>query len=248
MIAGNSHMSLSPITPTPDYDANSNNVFSVPEDRNDGALAVRYAEIANAVFDGISRAKRRKNTMILRAWRTRYWPAITIYVGNKLFLNLTPYRIRHGYLRRFCKIHIGRDSMVAGGCYLTGDKIFIGDNTVINRFTYLDGRAPLYIGNNVNISHYSHIQTLTHDAQSPDFVCLEKPVAIHDHVWIGARAIIMPGVTIGEGAVVGAGSIVTKNVPPYTIVAGNPARKLGLRTRDLRYRTRYFPILDTDIQ
>jgi acetyltransferase-like isoleucine patch superfamily enzyme len=138
--------------------------------------------------------------------------------------------------------------MIAGGCYITGDKISIGNNTVINRFTYLDGRCPLYIGNNVNISHYSHIQTLTHDPQSPEFVCLERPVAIHDHVWIGARAIILPGVTIGEGAVVGAGSIVTKNVPPYTIVAGNPARQVGVRTRDLRYRTRYFPILDTDIQ
>jgi acetyltransferase-like isoleucine patch superfamily enzyme len=69
-----------------------------------------------------------------------------------------------------------------------------------------------------------------------------------DHAWIGARAIILPGVTVGEGAVVSAGSVVSRDVPPYTIVAGNPAEVIGQRTRDLRYRTRYFPFFDTDIQ
>jgi len=71
---------------------------------------------------------------------------------------------------------------------------------------------------------------------------------IHDHVWIGARAIICPGVTIGEGAVVAAGAVVTQDVEPYTIVGGNPARYIKDRTRDLVYRTRYRPLFDTDIQ
>ncbi len=75
-----------------------------------------------------------------------------------------------------------------------------------------------------------------------------RPVVIGDHVWIGARALICPGVTIGEGAVVGAGAVVTRDVAPYAIVAGNPARVIGQRTRDLHYRTRYFPLFDTDIQ
>ncbi|WHU91108.1 acyltransferase [Burkholderia vietnamiensis] len=143
---------------------------------------------------------------------------------------------------------IGRDSSIAMGCFVTGYHISIGDNTVVNRYTYLDGRVPLTIGNNVNISHYTLIQTLTHDPQNPDFICLCKPVVIEDHVWIGARAIISPGVRIGEGAVVGAGSVVTRDVEPYTIVAGNPARYIKERTRDLRYRSRYFPFFDTDIQ
>jgi acetyltransferase-like isoleucine patch superfamily enzyme len=55
------------------------------------------------------------------------------------------------------------------------------------------------------VSHYTLIQTLTHDPQSPDFASAEKPVTIGDHAWIGARALICPGVTIGEGAVVAAG-------------------------------------------
>lgn len=134
------------------------------------------------------------------------------------------------------------------GCFITGTKIEIGSNTVINRFTYLDGRASLRIGNNVNISHYSLIQTLTHDPQSQSFICQEKPVTIADHVWIGARAIICPGVSIGEGAVIAAGAVVTKDVPPYTIVGGNPARYIKNRTKELHYTTLYLPLLDTDIQ
>jgi acetyltransferase-like isoleucine patch superfamily enzyme len=58
----------------------------------------------------------------------------------------------------------------------------------------------------------------------------------------------LPGVTIGEGAVVAAGTLVTNDVDPYTIVAGCPARAIRRRTRDLRYKTRYFPFFDTDIQ
>jgi len=180
--------------------------------------------------------------------RWRFKPAVCFYLGNHLFMNYMPYRIRHWFLGRFCQVKIGRDSSIAMGCFVTGYHISIGNNTVVNRYTYLDGRVPLTIGNNVNISHYTLIQTLTHDPQNPDFVCLCKPVVIEDHVWIGARAIISPGVRIGEGAVVGAGSVVTRDVGPYTIVAGNPARFIKERTRDLRYRSRYFPFFDTDIQ
>ena len=184
----------------------------------------------------------------MSALRSRYLPALAFWLGNHLFMNWTPYCVRRWFLRRYCKVAIGRDSSIAMGCFVTGTNIRIGNNSVINRFTYLDGRCPLTIGNNVNISHYTLIQTLTHDPQAPDFGTLVRPVAIGDHAWIGARAIICPGVTIGEGAVVGAGAVVTRDVAPYTIVAGNPARVINQRTRDLRYRTRYFPLFDTDIQ
>ncbi len=134
------------------------------------------------------------------------------------------------------------------GCFVTGRHIEIGHNSVINRFSYLDGRVPLKIDNNVNISHYTLIQTLTHDAQSPDFVCMEKPVVIGDFVWIGARAIICLGVTVGEGAVIAAGAVVTTDVEPYTLVGSNPAKFIKNRATGLRYHTRYFPLFDTDIQ
>lgn len=159
-----------------------------------------------------------------------------------------PYFLRHFYLVKFCNIKIGKNSSIHCGCFITGSNISIGDNSVINRNTYLDGRVSLRIGNNVNISHYTLIQTLTHDPQNQDFVCLCKPVVIGDHAWIGARALILPGVEIGEGAVVGAGSVVTRSVDPFTIVAGNPAKYIKDRSRAIHYRSKYFPFFDTDIQ
>ena len=73
-------------------------------------------------------------------------------------------------------------------------------------------------------------------------------MTIGDHVWIGTGAIILPGVNLGEGCVVGAGSVVTRSVDPYVIVAGNPARMIKRRQQGLTYRTKYFPYFDTDIQ
>jgi acetyltransferase-like isoleucine patch superfamily enzyme len=178
----------------------------------------------------------------------RFFCGFKFYLANHFFMNYTPYFLRHFFLRKFCGIVIGDETSIHCGCFITGSNIEIGNNTVVNRYTYLDGRAGLRIGNNVNISHYTLIQTLTHDPQNPDFVCLLKPVVISDHVWIGARAIILPGVSVGEGAVIGAGSVVTKNVDPYTIVAGNPARFIKARSSDIKYRSRYFPFFDTDIQ
>lgn len=196
----------------------------------------------------IARRVGRRLRRFYRDARYRYKPALSFWLANHLFMNWMPYRIRHAFLRRFCHVRIGADSTICSGSFVTGFKIQIGSNTVINRFCYLDGRVPLKIGNNVNVSHYTLIQTLTHDPQNPDFVCVEGPVTIGDHAWIGARAIILPGVTIGEGAVVAAGAVVTRDVAPYTIVGGNPARLIKERTRDLRYKTRYSPLFDTDIQ
>ncbi|OGW40304.1 MAG: acetyltransferase [Nitrospirae bacterium GWD2_57_9] len=173
---------------------------------------------------------------------------VVFYLANHVVMNQPFYGVRHWFLRLFCRIEIGADSSIHMGCFITGSNIKIGNNTVINRQTYLDGRAGLTIGSNVNISHQTLIQTLTHDPQDARFGILRKPVVIADHVWIGSRALILPGVTIGEGAVIGAGSVVTRDIPPYTIAVGNPAKVIKTRNRNLEYETRYFPYFDTDIQ
>ena len=178
----------------------------------------------------------------------RFISALRFYLANHLIMNFTPYFFRQWYLKNICYIKIGIESSIHMGCFITGSNIEIGNNTVINRRTYLDGRASLKIGNNVNISHQTLIQTMTHDPQNCDFVVLCKPVIIEDHVWIGTRAIILPGVTIGEGAVIGAGAVVTKNIPSYSIAAGNPAKVIKERSNNLSYTSRYFPFFDTDIQ
>jgi maltose O-acetyltransferase len=114
---------------------------------------------------------------------------------------------------------------------------------VINFGCLLDGRKfKIKIGSDVSIGPEASILTLGHDPQSPDFGDRGGNVVIGDRVWIGYRAIILPGVTIGDGAVVGAGAIVTKDVEPFCIVAGNPARKVGERNKDLPYQLNYNPI------
>jgi maltose O-acetyltransferase len=94
----------------------------------------------------------------------------------------------------------------------------------------LDGRKfQIRTGSNVSIGPEATILTLGHEPRSPVFADRGGDVVIGDRVWIGYRAIVLPGVTIGEEAVVGAGAVVTKDVDPYAIVAGNPARKVGER-------------------
>ncbi|WP_370630610.1 DapH/DapD/GlmU-related protein [Mucilaginibacter sp. 21P] len=79
------------------------------------------------------------------------------------------------------------------------------------------------------------IWTLHHDYNSPDFAQAGAPVVIEDYAWVCSRAIILPGVTIGRGAVVAAGAVVTRDVAPYTVVGGTPAKKIADRNPDLVY-------------
>ena len=120
--------------------------------------------------------------------------------------------------------------------------IFIGNHVIINQRVFLDGRgATLTIGDNVDIAKEAIVWTLGHDISSPYHETTSAPVVIEDHVWIGCRAQILPGVTIGKGAVIAAGAIVTKNVPAYEIWGGVPAKRKGKRDNPLTYNLNYRP-------
>lgn len=101
----------------------------------------------------------------------------------------------------------------------------IGEHSFIGR-AELSVHAPLSIGSCVCINDGVKILTASHDLSDPGWSTVAKAIMIEDHVWIATNAIILPGVTLGRGAVVGAGAVVTKDVPPLGIVAGNPARLL----------------------
>jgi maltose O-acetyltransferase len=178
--------------------------------------------------------------------------ATRYYVGNHIIAKIPSYAIRHWYYRAVMRCSIGNDSSVAADLFITGYAsgctIEIGNNTVINRRCYLDGRVGIKIGNNVNVSPEVYILTLQHDPHSPSFACSGGKVIIEDHAWIGVRAIILPGVHIGEGAVVAAGAVVNRDVPPYTIVAGVPAVPKKERSREITYITKFRPFFDTDIE
>lgn len=145
---------------------------------------------------------------------------------------------RAALYRHFFGIRLGRRARIEGGCTIWGPgRITIGENTVINRGVLLDGRFPLTIGKHVSVSIFAIILTLEPDLSvSERFQPVGAPVVVGDRAVIGTRAIILPGVTIGEGAAVAAGAVVTKDVEPFTIVAGVPAKPIGTRPRDLSYR------------
>ena len=177
----------------------------------------------------------------------KFLGAFLYYFYNSFVTRVPVYSVRHAFLKYCFGIQIGKKSAVHMGCFFTGRRISIGASTTINRKCYIDGRTGVNIGNCVSISPEVYIMSLTHDAQDPEFHAVGKEVTIEDYVWIGSRAMIMPGVTLSRGCVVGAGSIVTSSFPPHSIVAGVPAKVIGQRTPDLRYRPIYFPYFDSDM-
>lgn len=116
-------------------------------------------------------------------------------------------------------------------------RISVGKDTLIGDNVFLDGRDKLVIGDHVDIASQVLIYNSQHDINSEDFHATLSPVEIGDYVFIGPRAIILPGVKVGTGAVIGAGAVVTKDVPDYTIVGGVPAVKIGERkNRNPQYK------------
>ena len=179
----------------------------------------------------------------------RFIKALMFYIYNNFLTNFPSYKLRTFYLRRILNIKIGKQTSIHMGCFFSGNKISIGSNSVLARNCNLDGRIGfITIKNNVSIAPETYILSMTHIVNSPLFDTISKDVTINDHAWIGTRALILPGVTIGEGGVLGAGAVVTKNVAAYEVVAGSPAKKIGERTKDLSYTLSYFPYFNGDIQ
>lgn len=143
------------------------------------------------------------------------------------------------------KIKMGQGSSIHMGLRLyTYGNISLGSSCVIDRDCTLDSRGGLTIGNNVNISPEVMVLTAYHDPDAEDeFKGVEKSVMIEDYAWIATRAMILPGVTVGRGAIVAAGAVVTKDVAPQTIVGGNPARVIRIRKGEQTYTLNYRRLL-----
>jgi acetyltransferase-like isoleucine patch superfamily enzyme len=169
-------------------------------------------------------------------WRTR-WLAFDFRNFLLLLIRHLPTNWARVKAYRLFGMKIARLAKIEGGCLILGgpQRITIGKGSVINRGVTLDGRFPLTIGENASISIYTVILTLQHDLAAPDFDLVGAPVSIGDRVFVGTRAVILPGVNIGEGAAVAAGTVVTKDVEPFTIVGGVPAKPIGARPRSLTY-------------
>lgn len=160
------------------------------------------------------------------------------YLTNHVVAHVPSFTLRSLWYRHALKIDFGPGATVFLGAYMwfQGPRanrrlgVAIGRNSRINRDCTLDMRCGLTIGENVSISPEVMILGLSHDYNDPYFGDVDAgPVTIEDYVWIGSRAMILPGVTLGRGAVVAAGSIVTKDVAPMTVVAGVPAKPVAAR-------------------
>lgn len=107
----------------------------------------------------------------------------------------------------------------------------MGERAAIAEGVIVYNMAPIRIGRKATVSQYSHLCAGTHDFESPNFQLYALPIVVGDEAWVCADSFLGPGVTVGEGAVVGARSVVTKDVPPWTVCAGNPCKPIRERKR-----------------
>jgi putative colanic acid biosynthesis acetyltransferase WcaF len=165
----------------------------------------------------------------------RLWGDLRLYLLTNAGY-IPSHRVRNFVYRRFGLRLAKQSALHWRARFFAPEGVEIGPHTTIGNDAFLDGRQGLKIGSCVNIAGEVRIYTLEHDLDDPLFAGKGGPVVIEDYVAIGTRVLILPGVTIGRGAAVASGAVVTKNVDPYAVVGGVPARFIRERSRDLRYR------------
>jgi acetyltransferase-like isoleucine patch superfamily enzyme len=158
-----------------------------------------------------------------------------VYIDHGVYLHACPGGIEIGegtLVMHHAELHVYnfRDLPDAG--------IKIGKQSLVGEFCVIRGPGGVEIGDRVYLSPGVHIYSSDHVFDDPDICFVDQGVTmqgvtIEDECWIGAKAVILDGVTVGERSVVAAGAVVTKDVPPYSLVAGVPARVI----RDLRKET-----------
>ena len=173
------------------------------------------------------------------------WPAISRRV-RRTSLKVMGAKLGRCHLKRISIPRNPWDIEIGDGTYIddhtvllsTGEprderRIVIGQTCGFNRFTIIDASESIRIGNYVRVGPNCYITDHDHGFRRDEKVCRQpltsSPVEIHDDVWIGAGAIVLKGVTIGEGAVVAAGAVVTKPIDPWAVVAGIPAKQISVR-------------------
>jgi len=172
---------------------------------------------------------------VFRRLKTIFWE----YINFKLKIaGCIPSHHFRRFCYRLCGVKIGKGSTVhMQTVFYDPRNITIGEDSIIGEGTVLDGRDKLTIGNHVDIASEVMIYNGEHDINDENFKAVFAPVTIEDYVFIGPRAIILPGVTIKKGAVIGAGAVVTKDVEEFKVVGGVPAKEISERKiKDLNYK------------
>ncbi|MCK6391357.1 MAG: acyltransferase [Azonexus sp.] len=138
-----------------------------------------------------------------------------------------------------CTLQLGDEVNLNQGVYLGafGSHFIVGDRTQFNRNALVDGRGSVRIGKDVLVGPGAQLISYQHRFADRDQPINRqgldlKEIVVEDDVWIGAGAIVLAGVTLGRGSIVGAGAVVTKSCPPFSILGGVPARVIGQRGAD----------------
>ena len=174
------------------------------------------------------------------------------YATNHIINHIPSYTIRYAWYRHMLGWYIGPSVTILmgqhvqiGGVRSSGKKVHIGKGTVINWDCMLYTTGGLTIGENVSISAGVWLVTGSHDINDPLFPATYKPIVIGDYAWIGMRVTVLGGVTIGEGAIVMSGAVVTHDIPPYAVAGGVPAKVLRQRAlQNPSYSLNFRPLFE----
>ncbi len=164
---------------------------------------------------------------------------MTFLQPARLTAELSTARLPHlsfNYLRttiwRAAGLRVGERSRIMGPLHITGggawqERLLIGKDTFLTGPIRIDLGAAVHVGDRVRIGHDVMLLTIDHEIGQSEQRCsttYARPISIGDGAWLASRCVILPGISVGKGAVVAAGAIVTRDVPPNTLVAGVPAR------------------------
>lgn len=203
--------------------------MSPPEDDTTPAATRRPVPVA----DEAGEQRRAREGSLGRLFAIR----ILNYLTNYVIAALPSFALRRWWLAHVVGIDLGAGGAIHLRCFVWAytprqarqSNIRFGKNVYVNRGCTLDIRGGLTIGDNVSISPEVTILSASHGVNDPEFAITYDPVTIEDHVWIGTRALILPGVTLGHGSVVAAGAVVARDVAPFSVVGGVPARPIAQR-------------------
>lgn len=169
--------------------------------------------------------------------RYLFWKTIVKVNGGHIGKNVKIFEGVKLALKKGCPIYIGDDVSLEKGVVLSTSergKITIGNQVYIGEYSVISSKEEIEIGDHVLISPHNDIVDFNHIYQDHNQTInkqgfVARKIKIEEDVWIGSGSKVLMGVTIGKGAVIGAGSVITKDVLPYHVVAGNPAKTIKIR-------------------
>jgi maltose O-acetyltransferase len=151
-----------------------------------------------------------------------------VHLLSNLFGDDVLSRMLRAKILRLAGARIGGKSCIKGGTYVSNpSNLKVGSNVMINRNCYLDLQGPLVLGDFVGLGHGTSVITTVHPVvpgMNVGIGMTGKAVTVGDRVWIGANVTVMPGVTIGDDAIISVGTVLMRDVPPNSVVAGVPGQ------------------------